>query len=1504
LPLLVVSSLWEGRKSAAGMADALSIVSAVAECVTFLMLRRPKKQQDSSHSTKFSIISWRSCGRLLLETLSYYLLETSETSGHYGPVASAVEELCGTLVRDLQKLDVASSSFSETSDDEEGRGIAVIKSWLWGEEGLQRTLSLENVTTNEQNSIVRKWHTFLMKLLSSSSLSSSQEQQPTSRLIPACKLLFHFIVNGDNNLATAEVVGRSTTNTCNADEGSLLLSIIRYCSVDTIFSTSQDAVEAAGEEVVGAASLSSVERFCVNDLLRWILVHASSVMSSSAIIKTDFEIFKLCLASLPSSTRQKQIWETVLRELIKSYCNYTTLAIGLGTLAGGNEERADGGDGNNADTVRCEVLDAFATETADRAVLEFQHSRDILQHLNDEEETPSSFTAVGKRRRGNLSLFLRTCVGMVRDRPAASCSGGVLVSASVIRHWILLCCKRGSAVVVGAKRKKLEDNLILEDESGTNVLLETLLNLAASSSGSNMITRDETVKLVYESWLEGGRTWDECAVNFSNSTSHSSDSEEGIANVTLREQVVSIASSTLCGDIQAEPPANDHALLELLCQAWAKRAARLSDILCPSANSSLLDLVGLSNIELWNKATLYECDGVDNEGNHASSEFLFLCLMYLLHSIDTEEHRRDLLFNSSPPGGAVLLFVHIQSTCISKSNVSHLESFPTRTARNRQLLESLGGRDGFLSSESLLEDCCMHNINLLSSLMKDDIMPGNGSSMMNQVLTSLSLLTSLLFPLEWPSQKHKTKGNEDSKSDDIVAADVKEGDSLWYEKGEERMRVKATVVKIHRDDFPNLYFTIRLSDNGERQTVASRLKRYPKITVVSSRELLPKDGGNDAAQRDRVGRYIVDKLVKPFLSEVRSDDKGVDATARVKNEVLAECMNIVISQCGLVSLGIGSVRYEIFQAVSLMERDLCDALSASEPSLAKCVPLLRCLSLVMGYGIYTKPAQDNVSVLKLDPNGSIGKLLELYENPSWVEAQRSDPMENFHTNVLMWLATTGSALNDGETFRRISAMMHSLSDIVLLDGSCNLADDSLHLMNATSSLQYASDGCMDYSSVDNEDEKSVMSKLSGCFVNLNIGDIGGLWIETFSSLLQQNYHKSPAMLLSAANSLSNELCDCLADPVKRWCAFQLLHLFAKDSQPIQSGDDIMIPSETEQQLSEWKETMDEEEGIELEEDVSVAASWLPERIMSLLQNIGNVSASSHSEPDGQDRLMMNLLVWIASLDILDVAGTVDMRNRSHISSLIQKTNALGWIMTSALQEADLDISRSENMFACLDMEDGMDDFSVQKIATLVLFRTVESLPTLVKTWYNDDCPRFLRQKLSAFVDNIVAPATLQRELVRIKDATTFGEMTVSGSCVSREVVATYEQDECALSVTIRMPSTFPLRNVEVDCQKTMGIAENRWRRWALQIMLMLNNQDGSVLDALLLWKQNVDKEFEGVEPCPVCYSVLCVKTHRMPDLECKTCHNRFHTSCLYKWFQSSGKSVCVICQQPWSGTKV
>ena len=78
----------------------------------------------------------------------------------------------------------------------------------------------------------------------------------------------------------------------------------------------------------------------------------------------------------------------------------------------------------------------------------------------------------------------------------------------------------------------------------------------------------------------------------------------------------------------------------------------------------------------------------------------------------------------------------------------------------------------------------------------------------------------------------------------------------------------------------------------------------------------------------------------------------------------------------------------------------------------------------------------------------------------------------------------------------------------------------------------------------------------------------------------------------------------------------------------------------------------------------------------------------------------------------------------------------------------------------------------------------------------------------------------------------------------------------------------------------------------------LRSQDGCLLDALVLWKQSLDKEFEGVEPCPICFSVIHMTNHMMPRLSCGTCRNKYHAACLQKWFRSANKNNCPMCQQP------
>lgn len=80
------------------------------------------------------------------------------------------------------------------------------------------------------------------------------------------------------------------------------------------------------------------------------------------------------------------------------------------------------------------------------------------------------------------------------------------------------------------------------------------------------------------------------------------------------------------------------------------------------------------------------------------------------------------------------------------------------------------------------------------------------------------------------------------------------------------------------------------------------------------------------------------------------------------------------------------------------------------------------------------------------------------------------------------------------------------------------------------------------------------------------------------------------------------------------------------------------------------------------------------------------------------------------------------------------------------------------------------------------------------------------------------------------------------------------------------------------------------------LSFLLQHQNGSILDGLTVWKRNVDKRFEGVEECYICFYVLHGANHQLPKLACRTCKKKFHAACLYKWFSTSNNSTCPLCR--------
>lgn len=57
-------------------------------------------------------------------------------------------------------------------------------------------------------------------------------------------------------------------------------------------------------------------------------------------------------------------------------------------------------------------------------------------------------------------------------------------------------------------------------------------------------------------------------------------------------------------------------------------------------------------------------------------------------------------------------------------------------------------------------------------------------------------------------------------------------------------------------------------------------------------------------------------------------------------------------------------------------------------------------------------------------------------------------------------------------------------------------------------------------------------------------------------------------------------------------------------------------------------------------------------------------------------------------------------------------------------------------------------------------------------------------------------------------------------------------------------------------------------------------QNSSIYEGLMLWKSSLDKRFDGVEECYICFSIVHHDISNLPKITCRTCKKKFHGPCL------------------------
>ena len=199
-----------------------------------------------------------------------------------------------------------------------------------------------------------------------------------------------------------------------------------------------------------------------------------------------------------------------------------------------------------------------------------------------------------------------------------------------------------------------------------------------------------------------------------------------------------------------------------------------------------------------------------------------------------------------------------------------------------------------------------------------------------------------------------------------------------------------------------------------------------------------------------------------------------------------------------------------------------------------------------------------------------------------------------------------------------------------------------------------------------------------------------------------------------------------------------------------------------------------------------------------------------------------------------------------------------------------------------------------------LFVTLlQHLPVLLREWFSSTGSRRQATEIEGRVRRL-SPFVVARELKAVADYNAAAEkddefeVTVSLG----QVHAKYTKEDDSLEMVFDFPPSYPLKPIETIVPKCVGFSEAQWKVNQLAVISVIRSQDATVLDACKLWREICQKHLDGVELCPICYSLF--QGTQIPNLSCPQCHNKFHSICMAKWFKESSKTTCPLCMYDFS----
>lgn len=236
-------------------------------------------------------------------------------------------------------------------------------------------------------------------------------------------------------------------------------------------------------------------------------------------------------------------------------------------------------------------------------------------------------------------------------------------------------------------------------------------------------------------------------------------------------------------------------------------------------------------------------------------------------------------------------------------------------------------------------------------------------------------------------------------------------------------------------------------------------------------------------------------------------------------------------------------------------------------------------------------------------------------------------------------------------------------------------------------------------------------------------------------------------------------------------------------------------------------------------------------------------------------VLSQLLTWMTILDHFeDASRTLRWAYLDHISSLSLLSEGLIPLLFSILGITEVGAwnfpatsYEVDEFYTDLLLPESLPDLT--PLASHVFYRTLVTLPSLIRSYFESLKDRQLSMSMLAFTARHYSPVIIKHEFsaLRRPEAISMlsdeglnvrivhgGGASAAGATGSAEAVASYVVDEQPMEIGIRLPAEFPLKGVDVRDLKRVGVPENKWRGWLMGLQQTITSRVSLGNAALIL----------------------------------------------------------------------